>query len=232
MCGRPEAVCQLIEFTAPGEVDDVEVATTALGKCLDRGEVDRAGTLAAAHDQKAARVGVDSEPGASSTAIGRQNRGRNRAPGEQVAPAAATGDRKGQTDPAGAAGEQAVGETKVAVCLGQDERHRAQKRGQTGGPGDETTAAHHNRNVAAPDHFLSAPDRHRRLEHGECGAQRVVAIDSPHPEKIDLIACRRNDLCLDPIAGTEKADLGSLSPKLVGDRDRRHDVACGSPRCD
>ena len=208
----------------------MEVAARALGEGLDRGQVDRAGALAAAHHQQAARVRRDPEPRARRAAVGRQHRGGHRPPGDQVALPLAPRDREGEADPPRAPGQQAVGEAEVAVGLGQDQRDAGEDRGQPRRPGDEAAAAHHDVGPAAADRPPRGSHRGERLDDRDRGAQRVAPVDPAHLQQVDLVAGRGHQLGLDPIAGAEEADLGAASPKLGGDRHGRHHVTGGSPR--
>ena len=201
-----------------------------LGEGLERAPVDRAGALAAAHDQQAARVRRDAEPAPRGAAIGGQHRGRYRAPGDQVAPPLPAGDREGEADPPRAPGQQAVGEAEVAVGLGEDERDAGEDRGKPRRPGDEAAAAEHDVGSAAADRPPRGSHRDERLGDRDRGAQRVAPVDPAHLEQVDLIAGRGHKLGLDPLAGAEEADLGAASPKLGGDRHGGHDVSGGSPR--
>ncbi len=106
---RGQTPLELLVVAAAAEVNDVEVAAelgiraagSRLGKGLDRGQVDRARALAAAHHQQAARLGGDPKATPRLGPVGTQDRGRHRPPGEQVRLALATLDREGEADTAG-----------------------------------------------------------------------------------------------------------------------------------
>jgi hypothetical protein len=87
------------------EVEHPEVAPVALGEGFDGGEVDRAGTLAAADDEQAAGLRWNPETLPGRLPVRRQDLCRHRPPGNQVALALAPRDREGETDPPRPPGE-------------------------------------------------------------------------------------------------------------------------------
>ena len=107
---------------------------------------------------------------------------------------------------------------------------RDDDRRQPGRAGDEAAAAHHGIGAPAAQRSPAAAgtaSAARADRRG--GAQRVAAVDAADREEVDLVAGRRDQLGLDPLARAEEGDLGAPSPKLVGDRHGRHDVAGGPP---
>ncbi len=227
--GGGEPLLQRREVARPAQVDDVEVAAGALGQRRDRALVDRAGALAAADDEQAARPGGDAEALPRRGPVGRQHGRRHRPPGERVAAAVAAGDREGEADPPRRPRQQPVGEAEVAVGLGQDQRDARQHGGDPGRAGDEAAAAHHHVGPAAPQHPRRRADRGQRLDPRHRRAQAAAAVDPAHLDEVDLIAGGGHQVGLDPLARAEEGDLGAASPKLVGDRHGRHDVAGRSP---
>ncbi len=208
----------------------MEIALPPLGECLDRGQVDRAGPLAPAHHQQAARLGWNPESLPGRDAVGLEHRGGHRPPGHQVALSLPSRDREGEADAPRPVRQQAVGEAEVAVGLGKDEGGAGEDCAEPSRPRDEATASHDDVGLPAPDRSPCRPHRQQRLG---CGARRpqwIVAIDPAHLDEVDLVPGGRHKLGLDPLAGAEEADLGAASPKLGGDRHGRHDVSGGSAR--
>jgi hypothetical protein len=184
--------------------------------------VDRAGAERAAEHEHRQLPGLDAELGAGGRAVG--DRRRDGAAGHEVAVAVAALDREREADTAGAVGEQAVGEAEVRVGLREHERRAAEDGGEADRAGDVATAAQHGVGPAPAQQPGRAEQRGEGLQKRPDRLQRVGARDAFDIEAVDLVPRRRDELGLGALAARE-VDLGALSPKRVGDRDRRNDVA-------
>ncbi len=143
-----------------------------------RRPVDPQGPEAAAEDQQAGDIGIDREPAPRFAAIGAGDRRRHRAAGDEVAARVASGDRKGEADAPGPRREQAVGESEVAVGLGEDERQPHAGSRYPGRRSDVAAAAHHRIGTAGPEEPAGAADAGRRLRQRPRRPQWVAPIES------------------------------------------------------
>ena len=148
---------------------------------------------------------------AGSGAVRRNDLGRNRTAGDQVLLSGPPGDREGEADAPCAAGENAVGETEVAVGLGQDQRQAAHDRRQPRRPGDVAAAAEHRLGAALAQHPARGGDRAQRQRERAGGANGVLAVETAKLEQLDLIARRGHELGLGAVVRADEEDLGALS---------------------
>ena len=219
----------------PGDVEDVEVTAgpgrVGPGEGVERREVDRPRALAAAEDEQAARAGGDPEALPGRVAVGGEDRRGHRPPGDDEALALHARDRERQADPARAPREQPVGEAEVAVGLGQHERQSQRERREAPRARDVAAAAEDGvgapraQHLARRGHGRWPPARAHRPPSAGCerSRPRTSSSSTSYPAAGTSSASRR------PRAPRKKT-LGALSPKRVGDGQRRHHVPGCSPR--
>ena len=150
---------------------------------------------------------------------------RDRPAGDHIRATVAARDGKGEADAPSAAGEQAVGETEVAVGLSEHERQPHPDRRQAGRASHVAAAAEHDLGSAPLQQATGGAHGAARLPGRARSLQRVPAVEAADAQEIDLVARAGDEVRLGAPAGTEEADLGALSAKRVGDGDRRHDVS-------
>ena len=151
---------------------------------------------------------------------------------ELVAGRAEVADREREEHPARERRGHPVGEAEVRVHLHQRRRDaHAGCRGQHR-PGHVAAPAEHD---VGPDAAEDARARGR----GEGGqaepahqAERRPPREPGHVIGVERIAGGGDEPGLDPLGRAGEHDVGASSRELCGDRQRRHDVACGSSGCD
>src|SRR5262249_14401101 len=205
------------------------------GERPEGGEVDRAGAEAAADDRHAVRRAWDAEAPPGDGRIGLEDLPRHRPTGDDVGSVLTPGNREGEADAAGAAGEQAVGPPEVAVGPRQDQG-QAPPHPPPPPPAPHRTAPppHHLGPARLPDPARRTPRPARaggaRPGGGPAAPRRNQALDGvgavgpPPPEEADLVAGGGDEPRLGGLGGAEEAALGALSARRVGAGDRRHDV--------
>ena len=202
----------------------VREAVLGPGERLDCGLLIDRRPEAAADDGDAVRGLRDAVAPAGDRSVRLEHGPRDRPAGDQIGPALAAGDRKGEADPMGAASEKPVGEAQVAVGLGEDEGKAHPDRREADRPGDVAPAPENDVRPAGLEHVACGADRAPGLPRRRGRLQRISPVKPAHPEEVDLVPGRRNQFGLGAVPGPEEADLGALSAKRVGDGDRRYDV--------
>ena len=149
----------------------------------------------------------------------------------QVAAAVAPGDREGEADAPGEAGEQAVRQAQMAVGLGQHERDAPRHRRRPHRAGDVPAAAHHDVGPHVAQDAMRGADGADGPHGGARRLERVAAAQALDADRAQLVAGGRDELGLGPLPADED-DLGALSPQLVGDRYRGDDVTGCPAGCD
>ena len=83
---------------------------------------------------------------------------------------------------------------------------------------------HHVRPPALQDRGGRAGTARAARQAARIGLERIAAVQAADAQEVDLVPGRGNEIRLGALARPEEADLGALSPKRVGDGDRRYDV--------
>ena len=213
-----------------GDVEHVE-AGVGIEEPLKDGGVDRERPLAAADDEEYAVVRREPQPLARCLPVGLDHGARDGPARHEVALALESRDRKRQADPARPAGEEAVGETEVAVCLGDDERKAEPHRRDPDGRRHVAATAKNRIRLAHAEDGSRSGHGLRREREGPGGAQRVRTIDAPHAKVVDLVPGLGHKRRLGPLRGAGESDEGAVSPQRVGDCQRGHYVPGRAARC-
>lgn len=208
-----EALAQERVVAAAADVEYMEApfGRFVCGKGVDRAEVDRTGSLAAAEDEQAAVPGRDPEALASRLAIGADDVAGNRASRDQVLLPQPTVDREGEANSLRATGEDAIGETQVAVGFGQHQRELEHDCREPGRAGDVSATAEDRLRPARSQRPPGGGNGASGEPDGAGSAHRVRAVETAKLEEVDLIARGRDELGLGAIARAEEEDRGAFS---------------------
>jgi hypothetical protein len=188
-------------------------------------------TEAPAEDQQTGVGFSDPETLAGSGTVCAHDLFRHRPSGDEIAVSGAARNRKRQADAARKRREQPVREAETAVRLGQHERYPTERGREAHGAGYVAAGCENGVRAEACKQTQCLHEGAGCAKDGNGGAERASAIETGDRHVLDRVTRRRYQLGLGALARADEDDLGALSPQLVGDRERRHHVAGGSPGC-